>query len=154
MGSLTPAQRRDALEAIERGDVDLVVGTQAMVYADIAFPRIGLVVIDEQHKFGVRQRARLRGDGPQPHYLVMTATPIPRTVAMIAYGDLDISVLRDHPPGRQTIHTYSGDQQQRAKWWEFFRRKLREGRQGYVITPVIETENDASLTSLEASFDF
>ncbi len=152
-GSLTPAQRRDTVAAIERGDVDLLVGTQAMVHADIAFPRLGLVVIDEQHKFGVRQRAGLRGDGPQPHYLVMTATPIPRTVAMIAYGDLDISVLRDHPPGRQTIHTYFGDQQQRAKWWEFFCRKLREGRQGYVITPVIESDEDSNLTSLEASFE-
>jgi ATP-dependent DNA helicase RecG len=152
-GSLTAAQRRDALAAIERGDVDLVVGTQAMIHAEIDFPRIGLVVIDEQHKFGVRQRARLRGDGPQPHYLVMTATPIPRTVGMIAYGDLDISVLRDHPPGRQSIHTYVGDEQQRDKWWDFFRRKLREGRQGYVIAPVVETDEESSLTSLASSFE-
>ncbi len=152
-GSLTPAQRRDTLAAIERGDVDLVVGTQAMIHAEIDFPRIGLVVIDEQHKFGVRQRARLRGDGPQPHYLVMTATPIPRTVGMIAYGDLDISVLRDHPPGRQPIHTYVGDEQQRDKWWDFFRRKLREGRQGYVITPVVETDEESSLTGLASAFE-
>ena len=153
-GSLSPAQRRETLAAIAAGEVDLVVGTQALIHANLDFPRFGLVVIDEQHKFGVRQRARLRGDGPQPHYLVMTATPIPRTVAMIAYGDLDVSSLGDHPPGRQEVHTYIGNEEQRENWWDFFRRKLREGRQGYVITPVVSSADEQSqLTSLEESFE-
>ena len=153
-GSITTAERRTTLEEVKNGGVDLVVGTQAMVHTDLEFPNIGLVVIDEQHKFGVKQRARLRGDGPQPHYLVMTATPIPRTVAMIAYGDLDVSTLDDHPPGRQPINTYLGAAEQRGQWWEFFRKKLREGRQGYVITPVVSTIDEVSqLTSLEESFE-
>ncbi len=153
-GSLTPAERRETLAAVKVGDVDLVVGTQAMLHAELDFPKIGLVVIDEQHKFGVKQRARLRGDGPQPHYLVMTATPIPRTVAMVSYGDLDVSTLDDHPPGRQSMNTYLGNDEERDKWWSFFRRKLREGRQGYVITPVVTSADEQSqLTSLEESFE-
>ena len=96
------------------------------------------MVIDEQHKFGVRQRAVLKQAGADPHYLVMTATPIPRSVTMTLFGDLDVSTLRDSPPGRQKVNTYLANEQQRAKWWDFFRKKLREGRQGYVVTPLVE----------------
>ena len=96
------------------------------------------MIVDEQHKFGVRQRWQLRAANPSSHCLVMTATPIPRTMAMTAFGDLDVTVLRDFPPGRQPVHTYLGDSGQREQWWEFFRKKLREGRQGYVITPVVQ----------------
>ena len=94
-GALTPAERREALAALAAGDIDLVVGTQALVQEDVRFARLGLVVIDEQHKFGVHQRARFRRLGVDPHYLVMTATPIPRTVALTVFGDLDVS---HHPP--------------------------------------------------------
>jgi ATP-dependent DNA helicase RecG len=137
-GGLTGKERERTLTAIAAGEFDLIVGTHALIQDDVQFHRLGLVVIDEQHKFGVRQRASLKGAGLQPHYLVMTATPIPRTVTMTQYGDLDVSLLRDSPPGRQSVHTYLADETQRAKWWDFFRRKLREGRQGYVITPRVE----------------
>ena len=138
-GGLTQAERRDTLARIAAGELDLVIGTQAIVQEDVEFAQLGLVVIDEQHKFGVRQRASLKQAGLDPHYLVMTATPIPRTVAMTLFGDLDVSTLRDAPPGRQPVHTYLATPEQRDRWWDFFRRKLREGRQGYVVTPVVES---------------
>ncbi|MBI2825276.1 MAG: ATP-dependent DNA helicase RecG [Planctomycetia bacterium] len=152
-GALSPAERRDTLAKIAAGELDLVVGTQAIVQADVEFAKLGLVVIDEQHKFGVRQRASLKQAGLDPHYLVMTATPIPRTVAMTMFGDLDVSTLRDAPPGRQTVHTYLATPEQREKWWDFFRRKLREGRQGYVVVPLVESSEDAAATSIDQSYE-
>jgi len=150
-GTLTAAQRKQALEEVAAGEVDLVIGTQAMASEQLEFADLGLVVIDEQHKFGVRQRATLRGAGLDPHYLVMTATPIPRTVAMTLFGDLDVSTLRDSPPGRQQVRTYVAADEQRDQWWEFFCRKLREGRQGYVVAPRVEAADNAS--SLDESFE-
>src|SRR5262249_58489655 len=102
-GGLSARERRAALEALHDGRVDLVVGTQALVQEDVRFARLGLVVVDEQHKFGVHQRARFRKLGADPHYLVMTATPIPRTVALTVFGDLDVTVIRELPPGRQPV---------------------------------------------------
>jgi ATP-dependent DNA helicase RecG len=111
------------------------------------------VVIDEQHKFGVRQRAILKRAGLDPHYLVMTATPIPRTVAMTLFGDLETSTLRESPPGRQPVHTYLASEEQRGRWWEFFRKKLREGRQGYVVTPLVEESDQFASVSLDETYE-
>jgi ATP-dependent DNA helicase RecG len=135
-GGLTSSQRTALLQLIAAGEVDIVVGTQAIIQEDVAFAKLGLVVIDEQHKFGVRQRATLKQ--ADPHYLVMTATPIPRSVTMTLFGDLDVSTLRDSPPDRQKVNTYLANEEQRAKWWDFFRKKLREGRQGFVVAPLVE----------------
>jgi len=153
IGGLSAAARREALSGIAAGQVDLVVGTQAILQQDVTFAKLGLVVIDEQHKFGVRQRAALKQAGLDPHYLVMTATPIPRTVTMTLFGDLDVSTLRDSPPGRQKVHTYLAEDEQREKWWDFFRRKLREGRQGYVVTPLVEQSETVSATSLDETYE-
>ena len=152
-GSLTATQRQKLKESVQAGDVDLVIGTQALLHEDLEFPRLGLVVIDEQHKFGVRQRATLKSAGADPHYLVMTATPIPRTVTMSLFGDLDVSTIRQSPPGRQNVHTYLGSEDQREQWWEFFRNKLREGRQGYVITPRVEDGESEGLASVEEEYE-
>ncbi len=152
-GSLTASQRTKLHEAIVAGDVDLLVGTQALLHEQLQFPRLGLVVIDEQHKFGVRQRAALQGAGSDPHYLVMTATPIPRTVTMSLFGDLDVSTLRQSPPGRQNVHTYLGTPPQRGKWWEFFSEKLREGRQGYVIVPRVDDSQQDDISNVEAEYE-
>ncbi|MCA9151764.1 MAG: DEAD/DEAH box helicase, partial [Planctomycetales bacterium] len=133
-GASTPKERKLLAEKLSEGQIDLLIGTQAVIWQDLQFHRLGLVVIDEQHKFGVVQRATLRQAETDPHYLVMTATPIPRTMAMTLFGDLEVSALRNTPPGRQPIHTYLGDAERRAGWWEFYRRKLREGQQGFVIT--------------------
>ncbi|MFN3151034.1 ATP-dependent DNA helicase RecG [Bremerella sp.] len=149
-GSLTEKERSKLLADVAAGEIDLLIGTQAIIATEITFQKLGLVIIDEQHKFGVRQRAALRSAGNDPHYLVMTATPIPRTVALGMFGDLDISTIRNAPPGRQTVSTYIADDEQRAKWWEFFRKKLREGRQGYVIAPLVdETNRDDTLGGVE-----
>jgi len=152
-GSLTPAQRRDALARLAEGEADLTIGTQAIVESAAEFSRLGLVVIDEQHKFGVRQRAALRKAGLDPHYLVMTATPIPRTMSMTLFGDLDVSTLRQPPPGRRRVNTYWAPESDRPKWWDFFRRKLREGRQGYVIAPLVDADEDAQIAGVEQTFE-
>jgi len=152
-GSLSSKERSEILKKLAAGEIDLVVGTQAIVYGEAQFKRLGLVVIDEQHRFGVRQRATLKQASVDPHYLVMTATPIPRTVAMTLYGDLDISIIAASPPGRQPVHTYLAEGENRDKWWEFFRRHLREGRQGYVIVPLVEESAHVDTANLQATFE-
>lgn len=151
-GTLTAAQRRETLAAIAAGDVDLIVGTHAVIQSDVEFAQLGLVVIDEQHRFGVRQRATLKQAGLAPHYLVMTATPIPRTMFMTLFGDLEVSTLRAPPPGRQPVNTYVAAADQREKWWEFFRKKLREGRQGYVIAPLVDESDSLEVSSVQTIF--
>ena len=152
-GSLTSKEREETLAKLASGEIDLIIGTQAIVYGEAQFKRLGLVVIDEQHRFGVRQRATLKQAGADPHYLVMTATPIPRTVAMTLYGDLDVSTIAESPPGRQPAHTYLAEGENRAKWWDFFRRHLREGRQGYVIVPLVEESEHVDTANLQATFE-
>src|SRR5207237_2300040 len=112
-GGKSSRERRAALNAIREGEVDLVVGTQALMQEDVQFARLGLVVIDEQHKFGVNQRARVKRLGTDPHYLVMTATPIPRTMALTVFGDLDVTVMRQLPPGRRPVRTLHAGERER-----------------------------------------
>ena len=152
-GGMAAKARSELLDKIAGGEVDLVVGTQAVIQEGVRFARPGLVVIDEQHRFGVRQRAVLKQAGADPHYLVMTATPIPRTVAMTLFGDLDASTLRDSPPGRQKVHTYLAGPADRARWWSFFAKKLREGRQGYVVAPLVDEAEQGDIASLESLYE-
>jgi len=152
-GGLSPSRRQAALAQIATGDVDLVVGTHALASEDVQFANLGLVVIDEQHKFGVSQRARLKAAGKAPHYLVMTATPIPRTIGMTMFGDLDASYVRDAPPGRQPVHTYLVGEDKRERWWKFFTDKLREGRQGFVVAPLVEESEYFDVASLQAVYE-
>lgn len=142
VGGLGTVERRELLERLKAGELDVVLGTQAVLSEDVEFARLGLVVVDEQHKFGVRQRAKLRSAAEAPHYLVMTATPIPRTVSMTLFGDLDVSTIRDAPPGRQPVKTYLANEAMRDRWWEFVRKKLKEGRQAYVIAPRVDASGD------------
>lgn len=152
-GSLSDRERRALRERISVGEIDLVVGTQALLYGESQFAKLGLVVIDEQHKFGVAQRAALKQSSLDPHYLVMTATPIPRTVSMTLFGDLDVSTLSETPPGRQPVHTYFATEHQRERWWEFYRKKLREGRQGFVVTPLVDESEELDLASVQQTFE-
>jgi ATP-dependent DNA helicase RecG len=151
-GSLTAKQRREALDAFAAGDVDLAVGTQALVSEDVRFAKLGLVVIDEQHKFGVNQRARMRKLGIDCHYLVMTATPIPRTVALTVFGDLDVSTLHELPPGRQPVETDWHSETQRERIYEKIRKRLRAGRQAYVVCPLVEESETLDVKAAEATF--
>ncbi|MFO0930010.1 MAG: DEAD/DEAH box helicase [Gemmataceae bacterium] len=128
-GSLTARERRQALEALQAGDIDLVVGTQALAQEGVQFARLGLVVIDEQHKFGVHQRAKVRRLGADPHYLVMTATPIPRTVALTVFGDLDLTLVREVPPGRQpVVSRWLRENQREWLYGRLRRARARAGR--------------------------
>jgi ATP-dependent DNA helicase RecG len=138
IGGQGRGRRRRAAQRIETGVSQLIIGTQALLTADLKFANLGLVVIDEQHRFGVVQRSLLQGSLLQPHTLVMTATPIPRTVAHSLYGDLDLSTIDEVPPGRQPVATYRVGPAELDRWWSFFRRKLGEGRRGYVVVPAVE----------------
>jgi ATP-dependent DNA helicase RecG len=156
-GALGATERQELLAKIAAGEIDIVIGTQAVTHAvarsGVEFAKLGLVVIDEQHRFGVRQRAALKKAGVDPHYLVMTATPIPRTVGMTLFGDLDVSTLREPPPGRQKVHTYLASDLQRQKWWQFFRKQLDAGRQGYVIAPLVEESESVDAANVQATYD-
>jgi ATP-dependent DNA helicase RecG len=135
----TPAKRRRELQAeLAGGSMHMVVGTHALLEEPVGFRELGLVIIDEQHRFGVLQRAALRAKGLHPDVLVMTATPIPRTLALTAYGDLDTSVMREMPPGRQPIKTTAKGESRREEIYDFIRRQLDDGRQAYVIYPLVE----------------
>ena len=151
-GGQTTNERRALREKLSTGEIDIVVGTTAVINSAANFRNLSLVVIDEQHKFGVKQRANLRGE-LDPHYLVMTATPIPRTISMTLFGDLDVSILQRPVGVGGTVHTYLGDNSNRDKWWEFFRKKLLDGRQGYVIAPLVDGNEDNDVDSAERTFE-
>lgn len=140
-GSLGAAARRETLAAIEEGKAQLVVGTQAIIQDSVKFNRLGVVVIDEQHKFGVLQRSRFSQGELSPHVLVMTATPIPRSLCLTQFGDLDLTVISELPPGRQPVHTSRVvGKTLRKKMWEFVCQKLAEGRQLYVVCARVEND--------------
>jgi ATP-dependent DNA helicase RecG len=153
VGGLVPARRRQILDDLAAGQLDVVIGTQALIQADVTFAQLGLVVIDEQHKFGVRQRAALRDSDCAPHTLVMTATPIPRTMSMTLFGDLDISTLSELPQGRLPVNTYLVTPGQQVRWWAFVRDRLREGRQAYVIVPLVDESDTIDAPSVAEAFE-
>src|SRR5205823_14580408 len=144
-GGISAAMRRTRLAEIEAGSIQLVVGTHALVEGDVRFKQLGFVVIDEQHRFGVLQRATLRAKALHPDVLVMTATPIPRTLALTLYGDLDVSVIRDTPPGRLAIRTLAKPESRRDEVYEFVREQLDAGRQAYVVYPLVEESSKVDL---------
>ncbi|MBQ6848834.1 MAG: ATP-dependent DNA helicase RecG [Clostridia bacterium] len=153
-GSMTAANKRRMQETIAAGEVDFVVGTHALISDNVQFAKLGLVVTDEQHRFGVAQRARLAAKGQDPHLLVMSATPIPRTLALILYGDLDVSVLDELPPGRQPIETYAIGTDKRERAYGYIRKHLDAGRQGFIVCPLVEEgEEPSDLQSATALFD-
>jgi ATP-dependent DNA helicase RecG len=137
-GATTPARRRETQAELSGGSIHLVIGTHALVEDPVAFRELGLAIIDEQHRFGVMQRAALRAKGMHPDILVMTATPIPRTLALTTYGDLDVSVMREMPPGRKPIATIAKPESRREEIYGFIREQIDAGRQAYVIYPLVE----------------
>jgi len=152
-GGMTQSERDSLLAKIAAGEIDVVLGTHAIIQKDVQFKNLGLVVVDEQHKFGVRQRAALRQEENSPHYLVMTATPIPRTLTMTLFGDLDISTLQELPTGRQPVNTYLIEPEKQATWWQFVRDRLREGRQAYVVAPLVDESETIAAPSVEQAFE-
>lgn len=149
-GRVTAAMRRDLLPAIERGEINLVIGTQALIQDHVTFKSLSLVVIDEQHRFGVVQRGTLAAKGHNPDVLVMTATPIPRTLALTECGDMDVSVLRGLPPGRQPIRTLVRADSRRDEVFAMMREEIGRGRQVYVIYPLVEESAKIDLKAATA----
>ena len=147
-GSVTPAKKREIKKLLAEGEIQLIIGTHALISEDVAFQNLGLVITDEQHRFGVRHRGALGQKGCSPHTLVMSATPIPRTLALAVYGDLDVSVLDKLPPGRQPIETYAIGSDKRARAFNYVKKHLQSGRQGYIVCPLVE-ENDSELASAQ-----
>ncbi|MBW2581104.1 MAG: ATP-dependent DNA helicase RecG [Deltaproteobacteria bacterium] len=142
---LKSREKQTSTEAIAKGEARLVIGTHALIQKHVTFQRLGLVVIDEQHRFGVLQRMALRQKGGSPHVLVMTATPIPRTLAMTAYGDLDVSVIDELPPGRTPVQTRIIHAKQRYKAYELLRQEFNQGHQAYIIYPLVEESEKSDL---------
>ena len=140
-GAVKAKERRSILASLESGEVQAVIGTHALISADVAYRDLGLVVTDEQHRFGVGQRSALAAKGERPHLLVMSATPIPRTLALMIYGDLDVSVIDELPPGRQEIDTFAVPGSYRQRIYRFLEKLIAEGRQAYMICSMVE-END------------
>ena len=148
-GSITPAGKKKVRQALAAGEIDLIIGTHALLSQGVEFARLGLMVADEQHRFGVAQRAALAAKGDSPHVLVMSATPIPRTLALIIYGDLDVSVIDELPPGRTPVETYVVREDKRARMYNFVRRLVGEGRQVYIICPAVEENAEGGLQNAE-----
>ncbi|MDO6354133.1 ATP-dependent DNA helicase RecG [Caloramator sp. CAR-1] len=138
VGSTSKKQKEEIIRKISQGEISIVIGTHALLQENVEFKNLALVITDEQHRFGVRQRATLINKGYNPHVLVMTATPIPRTLALFMYGDMDISVIDQLPPGRQKVETYFVRPNMREKVYDFVKKEVEKGRQAYVICPLVE----------------
>lgn len=154
-GSLSPKKKETLKAALAAGEIDLCIGTHALLTDDTAFANLGLVVTDEQHRFGVQQRAALRQKGKDAHVLVMSATPIPRTLAMIVYGDLEISVIDELPAGRRPIRTYLIDSTIRQRAFGYIKKHLDEGYQAYLVCPAVQSEDeDTAAASLKSAVEY
>lgn len=151
-GSMTAKEKREIKAALAAGEVHLVVGTHALITADVEFKDLALVITDEQHRFGVNQRSALSEKAVRPHVLVMSATPIPRTLALIIYGDLDVSVIDELPPGRQKVDTFAVDETYRQRLYGFIDKLVKEGRQVFVVCPMVE-ENEEFDPSLKSAVE-
>lgn len=151
-GSLKKSEKQTAKELLKSGQVQIAVGTHALISGDVEFNNLALVITDEQHRFGVMQRAELFSKGNSPHTLVMSATPIPRTLGLIIYGDLDISVIDEYPRGRQKIENYCVESSLRPRVFNYIKKHLDEGRQGYIVCPMVEENEMLDVTSAEQYF--
>jgi len=151
-GDLKAAKKRNVNSLIENGKADVIIGTHALIQKAVNFKNLGLVITDEQHRFGVNQRKSLTEKGNTPHSLVLTATPIPRTLALILYGDLDISIIDEMPPGRKSIETYSIGPDKRRRALDFAKKRMDSGAQVYYVCPRIEEEGESDLMSAETVY--
>lgn len=152
VGSLKKKQKQDLLDRLKNNDIDIIIGTHAIIQEGVEFCNLGLAITDEQHRFGVKQRAILNKKGNNPDIIVMTATPIPRTLALILYGDLDISIIDELPPGRKKIETYVIDKSILERMYGFVEKQIVQGRQIYMVCPLIEESETLDLNSVEELF--
>ncbi|NLU52307.1 MAG: ATP-dependent DNA helicase RecG [Clostridiaceae bacterium] len=148
-GSMKKREKEEVKRLILEGKADVVIGTHAVIEDDMVFNQLGLVITDEQHRFGVRQRARLSAKGESPDLLVMTATPIPRTLSLVLYGDLDVSIIDMLPPNRKPVKTYAVDESMRERIYDFIRKNVADGRQAYIVCPLVEDSEEIEAQSAE-----
>ncbi len=144
-GSMKTKERRETLALIADGEADIIIGTHAIIQSSVEFKKLGLVVADEQHRFGVEQRAKLSAKGENPHILIMSATPIPRTLALILYGDLEVSVIDELPPGRMPVKTYAFGDNMKPRVYAFIEKNVRSGTQAYIVCPLVEETEKSDL---------
>ena len=154
VGSLSQKEKKELKRELAEGRIQVAVGTHALIEEDVAFHKLGLVIIDEQHRFGVMQRLRMIEKGVAPDVLVMTATPIPRTLALTIYGDLDVSVIDELPPGRKPVKTFHVTEDQIERVYSFLRKEIDKGRQAYVVYPVIEESETQAMKAAEKMYEF
>lgn len=152
-GSMTKKQKDTVKNQLQNGEIDVIIGTHALIVNDVEFKKLGLVITDEQHRFGAAQRGKLENKGPNPHKLVMSATPIPQTLSYILFGDLDISVIDEYPKGRQKIDTYSVDSSYRARIYNYIKKFLSEGRQGYIVCPLVSENEELDIKSAKEYYE-
>ena len=152
-GSVTGARRREVLAGLADGSIQLAIGTHALISDGVEYAKLGLVVTDEQHRFGVRQRTKLSEKGQNPNTLVMSATPIPRTLALVIYGDLDVSVIDELPPGRTPVRTHIVPEHKLDGLYGFVRARVAEGRQAYFVCPLVEDSEETDATSAEQLYE-
>ncbi len=153
VSGITKKQKEDILERLKDGDINVIIGTHALIEENVEFQKLGLVVTDEQHRFGVRQRGILNSKGKNPDVLVMSATPIPRTLALILYGDLDISIIDELPPNRQKIETYAVTPSKEDRVNNFLKEQIKDGRQVYVVCPLVEESEEINAKSVLEIFE-
>ena len=153
-GSLKAQDKRDIKKSVADGEVDILIGTHALIQDNVKFADLGLVITDEQHRFGVRQRMLLNNKGNRPHVLVMTATPIPRSLAMVLYGDMDISVINQLPPGRQKIDTFCVTGAYRGRIYDFIAKEINKGHQAYIVCPLIEESESENFKELNSVLEY
>ncbi|WFA09801.1 ATP-dependent DNA helicase RecG [Tissierella sp. Yu-01] len=154
VGSLSKKRKEEILKDLREGRIDVLIGTHAIIQDNVEFHRLGLAITDEQHRFGVKQRATLSQKGLNPDIIVMTATPIPRTLALILYGDLDISIIDELPPGRKEIETFAVDNNFKERIYKFIEKQINEGRQAYIVCPLIEESETMDINSAEELYSY
>jgi ATP-dependent DNA helicase RecG len=152
-GKSKTSERKQILSDLQAGEIDLIIGTHALIEDEVIFSNLGLVIIDEQHRFGVEQRGVLKNKGNSPHFLVMTATPIPRTLAMTVYGDLDVSIIDEMPPGRSPIQTRATFESKRGQALQFMMDQLAKGRQAYIVYPLVEESEKIDLKDAVSEYE-
>ena len=153
ISGITKKKKEEILKRLENGEIDILIGTHALLEDNVKFKNLGLVVTDEQHRFGVKQRSKFAEKGKNPDVLVMTATPIPRTLALILYGDLDISIIDELPPNRKKIDTFAVGKDMTDRVNEFIRKQIKEGRQAYIVCPLVEENEELDLKSVEKLYE-
>ena len=149
IGGISKKKKEDILQRLSNGDIDVIIGTHSLLEENVEFNKLGFVVTDEQHRFGVRQRSIITKKGQNPDVLVMTATPIPRTLALILYGDLDISIIDELPPNRKKIETYAVTKSLEDRVNKFIEKQIIEGKQAYVVCPLVEENEEIDAKSVE-----